>query len=149
MASVSLPSVVLSLASDTAQRIVCYSDSPPKYTDALEGEVRSYGGRRRILTGDDEGVSFSQTLREVTLADVVTLRSWKGLPVLWRDKFGTKVYGVFFAVSPGAQKTRSTWDVEVGFTESTVDDVLDMLPGTTNTARLGGVVGTYDTAVYG
>jgi len=121
MAAVTLRMVVVSLASDLAQSVACYSDAPPSYVDQIEGEVRSFGGRRRILLGDDEGVSFGQTLRELTAEHVRTLRSWKGLPVLYRDAWGTKVYGTYLAPNPQAEKARrEVWSLAIAFTESTV-----------------------------
>lgn len=121
MATATLPAVILSLAEDPAQQIVCYSADGGE-TDQVEGEVRAYGGRRRILLGDDDGRSITRQLRNLTLEQLTTLRTWRGLPVLFRDPHGRKVYGAFFAVEPTPHRDRVGWDVQLVITESTFDE---------------------------
>lgn len=100
MASVALETVLLALASDLSAPLALDVSSLDEQESSTAGEVRTYAnGRRR-------SVSRAGTVRSIAVAfDLVaarstltTLRSWRGRVVLFRDPYGRKMYGTFFAV---------------------------------------------------
>lgn len=67
----------------------------------IAGEVRPYaGGRQRFIGQEGEQGQFTITLRRLTLTQVGTLRTWEGKTVLFRDRRGQSMYGVFASVTP-------------------------------------------------
>lgn len=85
---------------DTGEAVAAKSwDRSPNYEQ--DGEVRTYGGgRQRAIGVAGERGTFGVTLRQVSLATVEVLRSWKGLAVQVRDHRGQRWVGVYFAVTP-------------------------------------------------
>lgn len=123
MAAVVLTRVVLALADDPAQQLQAVSSNPGE-NDSIEGEVRAYGGRRRILLGDDSGRTMERGLRRLTTEQVTLLRSWKGRALLLRDTYGSKIYGTYLTLSPRPYKDGTGWDVTFTFIESTFDEAV-------------------------
>lgn len=95
---------------DTGEAVSAYSqDRAEAHTS--DGEVRGYaGGRQRSITREGEAGQFTFTLRRVPLADVETLRTWKGLTVQVRDNRGRKFFGVYFGV-PIVKEYRDNLDL--------------------------------------
>lgn len=123
MAAVALTRVFLSLADDPAQVIAAFSADPSERED-IDGAVESYGDRRRIVLGDDEGRTLQRTLRLLTPAQVALLRSWKGRALLLRDKKGRKAYGTFFQLQVVDYVDRDSADVSLTFIESSFDEAV-------------------------
>ena len=98
MASVALDTVFLSLASDLTQSVQL--DVPAVDDDEQgSGDVRTYaGGRQRSISR--AGVRRTLPLEPdwLTREQVATLRSWRGLTVLYRDPTGRKFYAVYHAL---------------------------------------------------
>lgn len=87
---VSAPASSLALTMATAGRA---------FTETLDGEVRQYaGGRRRVFTtiGGDLR-SITGLVVAATPAQHVTLRSWRGQMVLYRDGHGVRMFGAYLS----------------------------------------------------
>lgn len=99
MASVSLETVWLNLASDLSKSVQLEVSSLND-DEGITGEVRVYAG------GRTRSVSRAGSRRQIRVSfdvldnrpQLATLRSWVGLTVLFRDPFGRKVYAVFYSV---------------------------------------------------
>lgn len=64
---------------------------------AVEGRVGTYaGGRQRSFTVEGVAGTHPFTLVLVPEADCLTLRSWLGETVLYRDNIGRKMWGTLF-----------------------------------------------------
>lgn len=104
MASLSLTKSWLNRL-DTGEGIAAYTapTAPRQYT--VEGEVSTWaGGRQRALSTPGEKGSWPITMLIVSAAAVATLRSWIGIPVAFRDPYGVRFVGVFWAVAPVARR---------------------------------------------
>lgn len=70
---------------------------PVKY--GKRGDVRVFaGGALRSITLEGAPTSWTFTLRDVTRAQIETLKAWAGLPVQVRDNQGRVMNGVFYDV---------------------------------------------------
>lgn len=79
-----------------------------------EGEFRGYaGGRQRYIGREGERGQFTCTLRLLTLAQIATLRTWKGQLVQFRDHRGQQIYGVFRTVTPIEHKHPGLYDATI------------------------------------
>ncbi|MBM0257046.1 hypothetical protein [Micromonospora sp. 4G55] len=86
----------------------------------MDGDVGTYaGGRQRSISVEGERGSFGCTLRRVSLATILTLREWKGLPVQVRDHRGQLWVGVYLRVVPIEQSDPAWYDAAL--TVRTVD----------------------------
>ncbi|MBM0275090.1 hypothetical protein [Micromonospora tarensis] len=104
---------------DTGEAVAAYSGRDRPQTYQADGDVETFaGGRQRAVTIEGEQGTVSLTLRQVPLATVVLLRSWKGLPVQVRDHRGQSWAGVFFTVTP-SELTETNW-YDVAITVRTV-----------------------------
>jgi hypothetical protein len=89
-----------------------------EYTNA--GEVKQLAGERlRSVTVAGERGQFAFSLLELSAADVVTLRAWKGQLVQVRDDRGRVFFGVYHAVKPIDVPDKKT-SYSVGITLLTV-----------------------------
>ncbi len=76
---------------------------------AMDGAVATYaGGRQRSVTVEGVSGNMPFTLIAVPVADTLTLRSWYGETVLYRDNLGRKMYGVLF------EDSRTPWKQSPG-----------------------------------
>lgn len=110
MASVTLTKLWINRL-DTGEAVSAQSGGRAvSYEDA--GEVRTYaGGRQRSITQEGERGAFAFVLRDVPLATVDKLRTWKGLAVQVRDHRGQRWFGVFRTVTPAEHKDPNLYDV--------------------------------------
>lgn len=112
MAAVALTRAVLSLASDPSVSLAFYTSSRSDQR-SKPGEVRRRAnGRLQAVSQVGRRQVLGVTARNLTPAQVDTLESWAGVPVLFRDAWGRKTYGVFFAISPSDYADRSGHDVQ-------------------------------------
>lgn len=70
------------------------------------GEVRTYaGGRRRFIAREGVSVTFTVTLRNLTLTQVQTLQGWVGQAVQIRDHRGQLFNAVYTGVRVSEYKS--------------------------------------------
>lgn len=121
MAVLTLTKVWLNLA-ETGDAVSAYSSGRSE-TSALDGEVKIFAsGRKRSFTSVGDRRDMKLTLRDISDADLETLRLWRGQTVLLRDHFGRKIFGTFYSVDVHDRKTIGLYDVsltvqEVSYTE--------------------------------
>lgn len=124
MATVTLDRVFLNLADDPSTYLSAFSSDRTEVR-SVPGEVRRMAnGRLRTVSRAGSATSLSATLRNLTAAQVTLLRSWAGQTVLFRDVWGRKMYGAFFAVEVTDYRDRSGQDVKVTFSEVTFSEVV-------------------------
>lgn len=83
-----------------------------------DGAVQAFaGGRYRSIAL--EGVAGQQTfmLRDVSTADIETLKSWIGETVLVRDNRGRRMFGTYFDVSYNDRMLDGYYDVTLNVVE--------------------------------
>lgn len=98
MATLTLTKVFLNRLDNGESVAAPSTDRGQSYS--MDGEVRSYaGGRQRFFGTTGEHGTFQVTLRRLTLAQVATLRTWKGLAVQLRDRRGQSITGTFTTVT--------------------------------------------------
>ena len=93
---------VLSLYSDNTQVVVAGSSgqagnvASKTYVDALDGEFRAYAaGRVRLVTTPLDVKTITIVLRGVTDAQMVTLQTWRGQVLVYRDWTGEMQIGSY------------------------------------------------------
>jgi hypothetical protein len=97
MASVSLTRMWVNRV-DSGEAVSAFSSDRSRSHD-MAGEVRTYaGGRQRSIAVEGERGQWQFSLRQLTLAQVETLRAWKGVLVQVRDWRGQREFGVFYEV---------------------------------------------------
>jgi len=112
MATLTLTKVWLNLVS-TGEAVSAYSTGRSQQY-SMDGEVRTYaGGRQRFVGQEGEHGQFTVTLRLLSLAQVTQLRGWTGRTVLFRDRRGQLMYGVFTQVTPTVEWKDGRYDVEL------------------------------------
>lgn len=120
MATLTLTAVWLNLVS-TGESVSAPSTGRSQ-SYSMDGEVRTYaGGRQRFIGQEGEHGQFTVTLRLLSLATVTRLRTWKGQTVLFRDRRGQLMYGVFTQVTPSTEWKDGRYDVEVALRLVTQD----------------------------
>lgn len=85
-----------------------------------DGAVQGFaGGRFRSIAL--EGVAGQQTfmLRDVSAADIETLKSWIGETILVRDNRGRRMFGTYFEVGYNDRMDASYYDVTLNVSEVT------------------------------
>lgn len=113
MATVILPKVFVTLVS-TGEDISGYSARDRSQEHEMTGEVRQYaGGNKRAVTSEGVMSTFGFTLRDMSLADIVTLKSWIGLTVQVRDHRGQRFFGTYFKVTPIEHSEIADYDVAI------------------------------------
>lgn len=124
MASVALDRVVLSLASDPSQAVAAFSSDRSEQL-AVPGEVRRMAnGRLRTVKRKGTVTSLGATLRNLTPAQVKTLKGWAGETVLFRDVWGRKLYCVYFTPTTKDYTDRSGQDVTLSLSEVTFSEAV-------------------------
>lgn len=108
---------------DTGEAVAARSRVERDQSWADDGDVRPYaGGRRRSVTMEGESGRFRFSLRDVTLTQLATLRSWKGLAVQVRDARGQRFFGVFFTVDVLERRAPTLYDVSIPLDTITFDE---------------------------
>ena len=125
MATLTLAKTWLNLMT-TGTAVTGYRDDEDDDTRAVQGRVATYsGGRQRAVTQEGVGGTWELTLRLVTHADTVTLRSWLGQTILVRDNRGRKEWGVILEVPRTAWKDNlDLYDVALTLLIVTVDEAV-------------------------
>lgn len=125
MASVQLEGVMLAPVSDLSAAVMLDVSSLEE-DDDLDGEVRTYaGGRRRSITRAGRPRSFTlqfDVVQDRPLLD--TLRGWKGQPVLARDPYGRKVFGVYYRLPISERIPVDVVTVQMVLTEITFSEAV-------------------------
>lgn len=88
-----------------------------------DGAVAAFaGGRYRSIAL--EGVAGQQTfmLRDVSTADIETLKSWIGETVLVRDNRGRRMFGTYYEVGYSDRMLDGYYDVTLNVTEVTYNE---------------------------
>lgn len=99
---------------DTGDAVSGYSDPDRSREHTIDGEVSTYaGGRQRAIHVKGERGTYSFTLKELTLADVETLREWIGALVQVRDHRGQRYVGTYFGVSIGEVRLSLVYEVSI------------------------------------
>jgi len=97
-------------------------DRTPAYRKVVEVKHLA-GGRQRAISIDGEQGSFSFTLVDVPMTDILTLREWVAQAVLVRDHRGQSFYGVFDGLSLAEKKDKlDLYDVALTVRVLTVDE---------------------------
>jgi hypothetical protein len=100
--TLTMPRAVLSLYSDSSQVVVAGTSgtagnaASKTYVDALDGEFRVYAaGRVRLVTTPLDARSITLVMRAVTDAQMLTLQTWRGLVLVYRDWTGEMQVGSY------------------------------------------------------
>jgi hypothetical protein len=123
MATVTLDRAWLSLAADPSVALAFFTTGRADQR-AKPGEVRRYAnGRLRTVTRAGSAQTLTLTARSLTPAQLAQLDSWRGTVVLFRDVWGRKMYGTFFAIAVADWPDRASHDVtltlqQVSFSEA-------------------------------
>lgn len=124
MATVVLTRPVLSLASDPSRQVAAHT-SDRSDTLTVPGEVRRMAnGRLRVVTRAGSQTTLGVTFRNLTPADLATVRSWAGRVVLFRDVTGRKLYCTFLEVEVEDYRDRSGHDAKVVLSEVTFSEAV-------------------------
>ena len=125
MAAVSLETVLLAAVSDPSTTLSLDVNSRSE-TDSLVGQVRAYaGGRQRSVAR--AGARRTVPIKFDVIANrplLATLRSWKGVPVLYRDPRGRKLYAVFFDLTIEEHIAVEIAKVSLTLSEITITEVV-------------------------
>lgn len=90
---------------DSGAGISALSSVGKARTFTVDGEVSTWaGGRQRAMFTPGERGQMPVTLLILSASTVDTLRSWEGVPVIFRDTFGLSFVGVFFNVTPADRR---------------------------------------------
>lgn len=98
MAKVSLRLAVLALADDLSQSVSFPTAARSRQMDVAGSVRRMAGGRLRTVRRAGSSLTVGVTAVSVTPEVQRTIESWAGRTVLFRDSWGTKLYGTFFTV---------------------------------------------------
>jgi|SRR5882724_1076885 len=88
-----------------------------------EGSVQGFaGGRYRSIS--TEGVAGQQTfvLRDVSDANIDTLKSWIGQTVLVRDNRGRRMFGTYYDIAYTDRMLANYYDVTINVVEVTYNE---------------------------
>lgn len=117
MVSINLDRTWVNLVA-TGAYVAAYTGRGRSRSYKTDGAVQAFaGGRFRSIS--IEGLSGAQTfvLRDVTDADIETLKSWIGETVLVRDNRGRRMFGAYYDVSYSDRMTEGLYDVTLNVTE--------------------------------
>lgn len=118
----------------TGETLGWYTDDSREQSYNTRGEVRFYaGGRQRSIGPAGTAGQWKFTLMQMTLGDVVTLKSWlaNSTLILARDHRGRAMYGKFFGVDIAENKPDLTYRATI-----TVHG-LNVVDGGLDTAEVG------------
>ena len=125
MATLTLTKTFINLMT-TGASVAAYRNASDDDTQAMTGRVSTYaGGRQRAITQAGVQSQWKVPLRQVTAADVETLRSWMGQTVLVRDNRGRKAWGIILEVPRAPWKEQlDTYDVDLTLLGVDVDETV-------------------------
>lgn len=104
----------------TGALVSAYTARGRSHTYKVDGSVQPFaGGRYRSIA--TEGLSGAQTfmLRDVTDAQIETLKSWAGQLVLIRDNRGRRMFGTYYEVTYADRMAEGYYDVSLALSETT------------------------------
>lgn len=120
MASVSLKTVWLNLASDLTQSVAVEFVTQINPAPQTPGEDRMYGnGRYRGVTAGGTQKQVGLAFQAVEPDVLATLRSWDGLLLCYRDDSGEKFYGSYRSPQITRHPYDANADVTLTITEKT------------------------------
>lgn len=122
MVSISLDRTFVNLVA-TGETVQAYTGRGRSRQYRTDGAVQAFaGGRYRSIAL--EGVSGQQTfmLRDVSDADIETLKSWIGETVLVRDNRGRRMFGTYYEVGYSDRMAEGYYDVTLTVTEVSYDE---------------------------
>lgn len=122
MVALALDRTYINLVS-TGAYVAAYTGRGRSRSYKVDGSVQPFaGGRYRSIA--TEGTAGSQTflLRDVTDAQIDTLKSWMSQLVLVRDNRGRKMYGTFYEVTYADRMMTGLYDVQLVVNETTYSE---------------------------
>lgn len=124
MASVTLDRVWLNDAADLDDSVSFYTQGRGDQ-QALSGSVRQYAnGRARLITSASSSLSVPFTAVALEWADVQWLRDHIGRVVLFRDKPGRRVWGVYLSVDVDDRRKQESFDVKISLQRLSYDEAV-------------------------
>lgn len=117
MVAIVLDRTFVSLVS-TGATVSAYTGRGRSRNYKQDGAVQAFaGGRFRSISV--EGLLGTQTftMRDVTDADIETLKSWIGETVLVRDNRGRRMFGTYYEVGYSDRMSPGLYDVALNVTE--------------------------------
>ena len=124
MAAVGLVPAVLSLADDPSQALAVLTADRSETVSAQGSVRRMANGRLRVVQQAGKATSISVKLPSVTAAQVAVLRDWTGRLVLYRDKWGRKVYGAWFELQVTDYPEPDRYDVSLSLSEASYSEAV-------------------------
>ncbi len=122
MAVPTLSPAVIALADDPSQAIEAFTNGRSRVLEVPGSVRRMANGRLRTVRRAGSARQVGVTLVSVTPAQVVTLESWAGRTVLYRDSWGCKVFGAYFNVAVVDFTDRKRHNVTLSLSEVTVSE---------------------------
>ena len=124
MATVTLKTVWLNLASDPSQYLSLPLTTAVDLSPSTPGEDRQYGTLLRAIT---TGVTQRQAKVSVAAlepADVAIIRAWDGLTICYRDDSGMKFFGTYRSPQIVRHQYDANSDVSFTVTETSFSEVV-------------------------
>ena len=113
MAQLTLTKIFVNLM---ATAVSVSAQSAPARTQeyAAAGDVRTYGGgRQRAVQTQGEAGIYNFQLRQVSAADLLTLRTWMGQTVEVRNHKGERYVGTYFDLKVAEWFADPYYDVDI------------------------------------
>lgn len=124
MATVTLDRAFLSLAATPSVYVAAFTAERSEQL-AVPGEVRRMAnGRLRTVRRAGSATTLGVSFPNLTAAQVQTFRDWTGSTVLFRDAWGRRMYGVYFAVDVKDRTDRGGHHVKIALSQVTVSDAV-------------------------
>lgn len=117
MVAISLDRTYVNLVA-TGAYVAAYTGRGRSRQYRQDGGVQAFAGGRYRSIGV-EGLLGTQTfmLRDVTDADIETLKTWIGQTVLVRDNRGRRMFGTYYEVGFSDRMSPGLYDVTLNVTE--------------------------------
>ena len=122
MVAVTLDRTFINLVS-TGALVSAYTGRGRSREYETTGSVEKFaGGRFRSIS--EEGLSGKQTflLRDVSDADIETLKTWIGETVLVRDNRGRRMFGTFYKIGYPDRMEANYYDISLEVFEVTYEE---------------------------
>jgi hypothetical protein len=115
MATLTLTKEFINLVS-SGQSVSGQSARERPQAHSMEGDVQEYASGRLRGQGQ-EGIraAFDRTLRDMSLEDLETLKTWLGETVLVRDYRGQHFYCTFYSVEVVEMREPELYDLKCAF----------------------------------
>ena len=98
MASVDLTQCWIHLGSDLSQTVSMNLLSLQENKES-DGDIQNFaGGVRRVITTGDVAREVDISTDYVPRTSYDTIYAWSGLPIMFRDPLGRKIFGAYFEV---------------------------------------------------